>query len=39
MVALKYLLGNTETVVLIFPKSGGALFSLGFSGRSGVGWL
>lgn len=30
MVALRYLLGNTETVVLIFPKSGGALFSLGF---------
>lgn len=30
MVVLRYLLGNTETVVLIFPKSGGALFSLFF---------
>lgn len=30
MVVLRYLLGNTETVVLIFPKCGGALFSLVF---------
>lgn len=38
MVVLRYLLGNTETVVLIFPKCGGALFSLFFfNGSMGLG--
>lgn len=37
MVVLRYLLGNTESVVLIFPESGGALFSLFFMAPVGLG--
>lgn len=41
MVVLRYLLGNTETVVLIFPKCGGTLFSpfffFFFNGSMGLG--
>lgn len=37
MAVLRYLLGNTETGVLVFPKSGGSLFSLVFLAAVGLG--
>lgn len=37
MVVLRYLLGKAETMVLIFPKNGGALFSLFFMAAVALG--